>query len=621
MSATAGTTKIDSTVAGSVDFSRSESMRRATKVAREAVARAAVSVSRRVRRERTERRLSRTEIRDARTLDNTGDGADHVRGIFRWVERVDRYQVVRYPDRLQLEFQLPEPGNALHRLLTEPGPTLAPDPGAFTVTLASITRDSWRGLVDAAGAVGVPPPPEEKTWISGSLSANADSAPKDGNTVWNAPAAHATADLSVPPGYHAVHVRGGLRAVPTLAKWKRETSEHTGLDDLEGYHGMNLLLEVAGVAETFYWNPDSGAMASHGGNAVMRVDSPAIQLREATGRLTLDQKLVGGVGEQVAMVARADGAASVAAWATVECHLTEEAWGRWQLSVYNALLAEHQARVRDFRDELERTATVRGGLRERSTAAHADLIRDELKRQVMAWLTGESPFPGRPATVAAAEGIAHPDEHTDVAAALAATPDIQFLEQAFEWQNLVYVCHPYYWADPASWDRRRRIEAGDPVLARFLAAGAVRVVVPARPTFQSAVMHWLLWRQPWFGQTAPLPGQDLFVSVVREIRDQLVPPEDGEPGESWEAVLPTPFRWLDTSTDLPRNPRTTLGLPPHAPAHPLCDGDPAPDPAPAPDPVPDPDPAPDPAPDPVPPVDEDGAPRRLSLRDRFAPAR
>jgi hypothetical protein len=83
-------------------------------------------------------------------------------------------------------------------------------------------------------------------------------------------------------------------------------------------------------------------------------------------------------------------------------------------------------------------------------------------------------------------------------------------------------------------------------------------------------MHWLLFRQPWGGGPAPLPGQELYVSLAQEIKDQLVPPEDGEPGESWEAKLPTPFQWLEDPDKLPHNERPTLGAEPNAPKHPLC---------------------------------------------------
>src|SRR3712207_3817476 len=94
-----------------------------------------------------------------------------------------------------------------------------------------------------------------------------------------------------------------------------------------------------------------------------------------------------------------------------------------------------------------------------------------------------------------------PDIDLDAALDTAAT--IQFLEQCLEWSNLAWVTYPYYWADRERWDDLMDLETVDPGLGDFLRAGSVRVVVPARPGFTGAVMHWLMFRQPWLGGAFP----------------------------------------------------------------------------------------------------------------------
>ena len=164
----------------------------------------------------------------------------------------------------------------------------------------------------------------------------------------------------------------------------------------------------------------------------------------------------------------------------------------------------------------------------------------------------------------------------DLPAALAAAPTIQFLEQCLEWQNLAWVAYPYYWADRTRWDDLMDLETVDPDLGAFLRAGSIRVVVPVRPGFADAALHWLTYRQPWRGGgRAPVPGEALYVSVAREIQDQLLPPVDGEPGESWEVALPTTLQWLDDeAAALPLNANGRLGRHPHEPLAPLLE-DPA----------------------------------------------
>jgi len=103
-----------------------------------------------------------------------------------------------------------------------------------------------------------------------------------------------------------------------------------------------------------------------------------------------------------------------------------------------------------------------------------------------------------------------------------------------------------------------------------LRAGSARVVVPARPGFELAVLHWLLYQEPFLGDPLPLPDDDLYVSVATEIRDLTGPPGGGEPGDCWEARLPTTLMWLEDEAQLPQNETRRLGKPPHAPKDPYC---------------------------------------------------
>jgi hypothetical protein len=82
---------------------------------------------------------------------------------------------------------------------------------------------------------------------------------------------------------------------------------------------------------------------------------------------------------------------------------------------------------------------------------------------------------------------------------------------------------------------------------------------------ENAVHHWLLYREPFLGLPMPVPDDPMFVSIASEIRDMSHPPADGIPGESWEAVIGTTLVWLDTETNLPKNPIAALGKPPNEP--------------------------------------------------------
>ena len=332
----------------------------------------------------------------------------------------------------------------------------------------------------------------------------------------------------------------------------------------DGFHSIRVTATVAGKLQT-HWHPETSVSTVQDGKlrkaAGADWDPSAFNLASTPVRERLPVSVV------------AAGAENVTASVVVQCNLTDEGFDAWRQTVYDALVTAHEQAVREYRDEQARLALRRASsLRERSPARHTELISDELRRLVIAWLTDESPFGGRPAvhTKQSAPKAEHADEHSDVEAVLATAPEIQFLEQAFEWQNLVYVCYPFYWATPWTWDERRTLDAGDARLAQFLRAGSVRVVVPARAGFQEAVAHWLAFRQPWAGGPVPQPQDPLYVSIAQEIRDQLLAPDDGVPGESWEARLPTNFRWLDDKPTLPHNDKAVLGAEPNRPKVVLC---------------------------------------------------
>ena len=112
-----GVTKYTASANAGVNASISENTRQASKIARDVVTKAVSRVESRLREERVQRTLTRSVDRTHHEIDN--DTPAHLRGVYRWVDRIDRYQVFRYPDRLQLEFEIPEPGG-VPALLAQP---------------------------------------------------------------------------------------------------------------------------------------------------------------------------------------------------------------------------------------------------------------------------------------------------------------------------------------------------------------------------------------------------------------------------------------------------------------------------------------------------------------------
>ena len=101
-----GPMHIAATVGGSFDFSQKNAQDHAFQQSHEMVSRAVKRVEERVKTERTTRSLQRTTEINKHALNNTTD--ERVVGIYRWVDKVQRLQLYRYPHRLLLEFEIPD---------------------------------------------------------------------------------------------------------------------------------------------------------------------------------------------------------------------------------------------------------------------------------------------------------------------------------------------------------------------------------------------------------------------------------------------------------------------------------------------------------------------------------
>jgi hypothetical protein len=91
---------------------------------------------------------------------------------------------------------------------------------------------------------------------------------------------------------------------------------------------------------------------------------------------------------------------------------------------------------------------------------------------------------------------------------------VKFINEAIEWENVIYFLYSYFWDVPESWDFVRQIQHNDATRQAFLRAGSSRVVLTVRKG----------WETPWvsfvetggFGQTL-LPSHP-YLPIVQEIQ-------------------------------------------------------------------------------------------------------
>lgn len=280
---------------------------------------------------------------------------------------------------------------------------------------------------------------------------------------------------------------------------------------------------------------------------------------------------------------------------------------QWRTEVWNTVAAVERARVDAANRELKLgydgdMATYRSRIAEiKATAIHdliqgqseaynRELITTELRRQCLAMLTKEfdalsdddlltdwDSMATRPVTVGYRR-LSVDETGSETKVEFTSAPHeleypvpileqargkgrfIQFLEQAFEWGRIGYICYPYFWATPPKWiDLMNRTDDGDPNFTAFLRAGAVKVLVAVTPAYDDAVLHFLATREPWQGGPSPVIGDPLYLPLFEELHRQQDDRLGATPeGEAWTFTLPTSLVYLHGSTTaLPAVPPVT----------------------------------------------------------------
>jgi hypothetical protein len=236
----------------------------------------------------------------------------------------------------------------------------------------------------------------------------------------------------------------------------------------------------------------------------------------------------------------------------VLCSRTPEAFAKWQLETYSAIMRAY-FELKSQYDEQVAAAGTRAGvaIEGRNPLQNRTIERTELKRAAVSMLTrahfedfdaiDEDPADGLP--------------EIDFGEAASEGSVIQFFEQSLERAQMTYVFYPYFWGRREKWIDVLGLEDPDPVFSGFLRAGAARVAVPVRPGFDDVVLHYLGTGQIWDGGQVPQVDDELYVSVAQQLEEQSHAEQGGKPvGDPWEVRLPTTLVMLQADATLPQAP-------------------------------------------------------------------
>ncbi len=593
-----GPMHIAATVGGSFDYSQKEAEEHAYQQSREMITRAVKRVEERVKTTRVTRSLQRTTEENLHSLENKS--ANRVVGVYRWVDKVQRLQLFRYPHRFLLEFQIPEPAAYLMWRRSRPrSDLLTPEPAALVrrdaqfrpvngtdgkpvpLLPSDITETTYQWWVAQYHVMGVSQSPPTRVQVTTRLELKEQVPPGAAaggggggagqNSVTPSLTDKSLFDLLTPGGNNAsqpgVTIPQGYR----LGGWS--ASGYAADDriefDTQGYAVIRPSIDitvgsvsVAMTRNAWVLSDTTGLIRSNqlgAGNNTTPV--PTLGGYRFTGTSSLlNYPVAQPVTGTVQILAHLAMVKECVIQITLNCERMDAALWRWQQQTYEQISAAYFGLKRQRADEIAAQEIGSGiDIKGDPPSRNKEVVLEELKRGVIELLTGAN-LQGRNGMQAIPDAQP-PQMDLDNAASIA--DEIQFIEQAIEWENLTYVLYPYFWARQERWAEIADLTLADPEFARFLRSGSARVVVPARPKFEDQVRMYVDFGALWGGGPAPAVDEPDYLSVAAEIMAQQSPPDDGEKRRSWEVRLPTTLVWLDSDNALPKmNPSPALQAPP-----------------------------------------------------------
>ena len=233
----------------------------------------------------------------------------------------------------------------------------------------------------------------------------------------------------------------------------------------------------------------------------------------------------------------------------VHCRLAADGLAKWQQQAFDSIMEAYLQQKAVYEEKLA-ARDIQQGIKilGRNPLENRRIEREELKKLVLMLLMR---------TNSISRNSMQPtiEPNIDIQRACINGSWIRFFENAFEWNNLLYVLYSYFWGRKARWITALHFTDPDPDFAAFLKAGAARVQVPVRPGFEKAVAHFCQFGEIWEGNDPPLRDDALYVPIVEEIAESLGKLDEGVPypegSGPWEVRMPTSLVLLQNLDEVP----------------------------------------------------------------------
>ncbi len=523
-----------------------ESRRAASTFARDVVSRSLQRIRERVMTRRSRTEITEVEIINRHSLENPA-GTGHIRGVYRWVNKYYKAQIVNYGKRTMLEFMVPEPA-AFYKFAqskkTGPRPTV-PKPerpgfcrnGVFhPLTPSDLQPENYMCFVGMYNVKNVNAPSPRYVKLSDVLKYKIDN-------TGSKPVVFAETNDSfkAPEGYLP-------KAVSYLIAGG---NSHSATTKSDGHDDIVLAVitigdrkvyryyksEIGKVGGQDFW-PDKEQVIEWGNPLSTReTDFGSYAVGELAGAFPVDPSNADPEDNpnvvKVSLTGHTTLPLSISVHYSVLCERSAARFQQWQIETFNAILDAYLTLKQEYDSsqqgqDLASLVNIQG----RNPLLNREVEKRELKKFSISLLTGQqfesfnameqdyvSQIPQINLLDAAAEGTF-----------------VRFFEQALEWRHLTYVLYPYFWGNKNGWGETVTLQDTDPIFEQFLQAGYARVWVPVRPGFERVIAHYITCGgEPWAEHDAPLCGDgpaesEPVIAMIDEIKEQLGADFESRPG-------------------------------------------------------------------------------------------
>ena len=492
--------------------SKEQNTRQAITNAKEVVQKATERITNKVQTERIQKITEEFEENNIHEFDNR-KGDKHVVGVYRWVDKIYKNQIINYGKRLMFEFMIPEPAR-LHKLgmiddadapnvaelkLTEPtdprvfdlanGTSIIPSISSASLNLNNYTRVNEDRLKYWAAIYNIEfnPKPVDELWAGKTMHLGSESSDDY---------------IEVPKGYKAI-------------SYNVKSLERGGGDEGDSGYLINGTGDYTNAIVGTWSGTINSKLYQNG-----KVPVGAFFANASYGAVHFDLKFA----------------------------LDDSGLKEWQKECFKAIIDKYEEAKADFNDKMAEQKTIAIENKEINPAFFRQMMGLVLRKNCISYLIDQTPNVKRTYGKDMTNGMG--SFKTFEVDLVAKDLDdygafVKFIEQAFEWSIMSYSFYPYYWANRDNWKPMYQFnESDDPLFRNFMQAGMARVVVTVRPGFEDAVRFYMQTGKIWNGGEVPLIDDKLYLAIVDELREPAGKPE----GKAWATRVPSSLTILQANS-------------------------------------------------------------------------